>query len=241
MAALLLPVALLSSCGDDDNDSLSLDKTSMTLNYKATGSIEASEKNCNWTSDNEFVATVDAKGKVTAKHVGTARITATKDGESASCTVTVNQTVKTYDYPFMTWGASKDAVKKASTDRTLDTEDSESLFYTTMGNLPWYIYSFSSKGLDGASITVAADRDDAFMEQLVQSYATVEDSERPDDITLCNGNSLSEATIEVINVELSDGSQQYQFLPIVHTKALYGDKNEISARLAAKAEAKIRK
>jgi uncharacterized protein YjdB len=65
-----------------------------TLQLKATVSpSNASNKNVTWSSSNKNVATVDAKGKVTAKGNGTATITAkAADGskKSASCKVTVN-------------------------------------------------------------------------------------------------------------------------------------------------------
>ena len=49
----------------------------------------ATNKNVTWSSNNESVATVDASGVVTAVAPGTAAITATADGKSATCTVTV--------------------------------------------------------------------------------------------------------------------------------------------------------
>lgn len=45
-----------------------------------------------WTSDKTDVAEVDSTGKVTAKAQGTAKITVTCNGKSASCTVTVGHT-----------------------------------------------------------------------------------------------------------------------------------------------------
>lgn len=55
-----------------------------TVEPEGTGSTVA------WSSDNEKVATVDQTGLVTAVGKGTANITATAGGQSASCKVTVN-------------------------------------------------------------------------------------------------------------------------------------------------------
>lgn len=50
------------------------------------------EGSLTWTSDKTDVAEVDSTGKVTAKAQGTAKITVTCNGKSASCTVTVGHT-----------------------------------------------------------------------------------------------------------------------------------------------------
>lgn len=55
-----------------------------TVDPEGTGSTVA------WSSDNEKVATVDETGLVTAVGKGTANITATAGGQSATCAVTVN-------------------------------------------------------------------------------------------------------------------------------------------------------
>ena len=55
---------------------------------------DATNKTVNWSSSDETVATVDNNGNVTAVKAGTATITATAadgSGDSATCTVTVNQ------------------------------------------------------------------------------------------------------------------------------------------------------
>ena len=80
--------------------SISLNKSSLTLDKGATEVIKASITPSNttlsflyWTSDNPIVATVDQSGKITAISAGTAKITAMAiDGSnvSASCNVTVN-------------------------------------------------------------------------------------------------------------------------------------------------------
>ena len=77
--------------------SVTLDKTDLTLDVNGTAKLnatvkpdDATTKTVTWKSDNEGVAIVDNSGNVTAKAAGTATITATADGKSASCKVTVN-------------------------------------------------------------------------------------------------------------------------------------------------------
>lgn len=77
--------------------SVTLDKTDLTLDVNGTAKLnatvkpdDATTKTVTWKSDNEGVAIVDNSGNVTAKAAGTATITATVDGKSASCKVTVN-------------------------------------------------------------------------------------------------------------------------------------------------------
>lgn len=82
--------------------SVSLNKTSMTLKVGASSTItptvkpsNATYKTVKWTSSNYDVATVDENGKVTAKGVGYAEITATtsQSGKKAVCKVSVVKAV----------------------------------------------------------------------------------------------------------------------------------------------------
>lgn len=82
--------------------SVTLNKTSMTLKVGASSTItptinpsDATYKDVKWTSSNYDVATVDSKGKVTAKGVGYAEITATttQSGKKAVCKVSVVKAV----------------------------------------------------------------------------------------------------------------------------------------------------
>lgn len=66
-----------------------------TITLKAT--VDGSDSPVTWTSSDKTVATVSSKGKVTMKALGTCKITATVDGVSASCKITVKkQTGTTY-------------------------------------------------------------------------------------------------------------------------------------------------
>ena len=79
--------------------SVTLDKTSASLKAGETVTLtptvkpdDATDKTVTWTTNNADVATV-SNGVVTAKAVGEATITATADGKSATCTITVQEDV----------------------------------------------------------------------------------------------------------------------------------------------------
>ncbi|MCR5122045.1 MAG: Ig-like domain-containing protein [Ruminococcus sp.] len=78
--------------------SISLDRTTATLKVDQTGTLKATTENTTgtvtWTSSDDTVATVDANGTVTGVAEGTATITASVDGVSASCVVTVTDDEK---------------------------------------------------------------------------------------------------------------------------------------------------
>ncbi len=79
---------------------IKLNKTSLSLEKGETATISATitpsnatDKKVTWTTSNSSVASVN-NGRITAKSVGTARITAkTSNGKEASCTVTVKNPV----------------------------------------------------------------------------------------------------------------------------------------------------
>ena len=115
-AAVLIGLAL--SCGKPETDpgqgqgqgqttpqtievsSVTLDKTSLTLNEGETATLaatvkpdNATNKTVSWSSSSSSVATVDANGKVTAVAEGTTTITAKAGDKTATCSVTVKKKV----------------------------------------------------------------------------------------------------------------------------------------------------
>lgn len=82
-------------------DSVKLNKSKVTLGVKEKFTLtaeiapaNATDQAITWKSSNSKVAAVSAKGVVTAKKKGTATITATADGKSVSCKVTVKAAPK---------------------------------------------------------------------------------------------------------------------------------------------------
>ena len=177
--ALALPLAF-ASCGDDNESTLTLDKGTATLDYKTTIDLNASEKGGTWASSNEFVASVDKNGKVTANHEGVATITVSKDGQSASCRVTVNATNNNFN-TILTWGATPAQVKaNVSNELEILAEQGDNLIYSLPNEAyPWYGFIFKNGGLAGSSIYFTDEMFDDydFNGYLEQRYVKVETPE----------------------------------------------------------------
>lgn len=195
MALLALPLAF-TSCGDDNKDSVSLDKETLTLKYWDDATLTPSSKGGQWSSANDFVATVDNDGKIKATHVGETTITYTKDGNSASCKITVEPFYDTYTLPYLVWNSSIADVKAAvPTNLTIAYEDSEGLSYTTAGNFPVYTYAFEKNALIAAGMAVDTNDESKFTNFLEQYYKySFTDEEDLMGEVYCNANSLSNAT-----------------------------------------------
>ena len=82
-----------------------------------------------WSAADDFYATVDADGTVTARHVGTTTVTATADSGSAACTVEVQPRYDTFEEPlYELFGQPLSVLKKAETREILEENDT-SIFY----------------------------------------------------------------------------------------------------------------
>lgn len=180
MLAVALPFAFASCSDSNEDDPMTLDQTSVTINYDGEATVKASEKNCIWESSNPFVATVDNNGKIKAEHVGEAVIIATKEGKSAKCNVTVNATNNNFTMPIINWGNTIDQVKKGMIELfgntvELGIDEKDALGYTTGGAFPLYTYAFINGGLKASSLVVTADMDETkdlegFLDQRYMQY-----------------------------------------------------------------------
>ncbi|MDE6811747.1 MAG: Ig-like domain-containing protein [Muribaculaceae bacterium] len=202
MVALALPLAF-ASCGDDNDTTITLDQTAVNLEYGKSVKVKASEGGVAWGSSNEFVATVNDKGEIEAEHVGTAVITATKNGATAKCTVTVTATNNNFTLPILNWGASvndvKSAVETQFKDLSLLTGSADGLTYTQPAQAyPWYLYIFKNGGLAGSMLAVDEDMDESLdLEGFIeQRYEEVDETE--EGFVYVNANTIGEATLAVI-------------------------------------------
>ncbi len=92
-----------------------LNKKTLTLEVgkSTTLKITGTKSKITWSSSNKAVATVNTKGKVTAKKAGKATITATVNKKKYSCTVTVKKAVDPYikNAPFSAQEATLGKIK----------------------------------------------------------------------------------------------------------------------------------
>ena len=102
-----------------DKDNLTLDVGDEETLIPTITPDNATDQNVTWSSDNQDVATVDTNGKVTAVGEGSTTITATVDGKSATCSVTVNKATPTFDVWAVT-GKTYDGAPIAITPPTLN-------------------------------------------------------------------------------------------------------------------------
>lgn len=96
---------------------VSLSKTSASLYRRQTVrlTVKSSSKSTpKWKSSKKSVATVDSSGTVTAVKNGTAVITATVDGVSKSCEITVKKPVVTFEKSELTLAVGKKKTVKVS-------------------------------------------------------------------------------------------------------------------------------
>ena len=131
----LLPVLcltiLFTSCKEDEKNDLNISPVEMNLTVGDTKIIKVNDgvSGYYFTSGNEYIASVEKDGVITAIRIGETEITVRdKNNSSAKCKVKITGKSKMYTEPCMQFGASISQVKSFE-KRTLRGEDDESLVY----------------------------------------------------------------------------------------------------------------
>lgn len=92
-----------------------INKTAITINtgstYQLNAMLNGKVAAATWTSSDTSIATVTSKGKVTGLKAGTATITASLNGETLTCKVTVRPTVKLNRSTYSMYVGEKVALK----------------------------------------------------------------------------------------------------------------------------------
>ena len=89
--AVQSPFAAVTEAAAPNKVSISARKKTLTVGKSFTLKIRGSREKVKWSTSNKKVAAVSSKGRVTAKKVGTATITARVGGKKYTCRVTVKK------------------------------------------------------------------------------------------------------------------------------------------------------
>ncbi|MEZ3518372.1 MAG: Ig-like domain-containing protein [Muribaculaceae bacterium] len=206
---LLLLVAALpmvfASCGDEKEDidpvNISLGVSSFDVYYNNEYQLECNIDGATFTSSNPFVAVVDASGKVTGKHVGTAKIKASYQGYNVQATVNVLPSNTDFEMPVLSWGATKSRIKSLVEEnpdmQPVSLTDPNALGYTTNGNLPGYSYNFVSDKLTAATMVVTGQQDEegnlyGYLQQYYKEYGKNSETGA---IYFCDAESVTNASV----------------------------------------------
>lgn len=189
---------------------IKLDKTSVSLKAGETAQLtavvtpdNAADKTVTWTSSDEKIATV-ADGKITAVAPGTATITATAGGKSATCTVTVAKEAKNIKdirkYP----DVPKDYAKVDPVVITVNSDGSKNML------IMFSISDSDVKNFRGARITFKRADGKTFSRSLIlgKYYTDVTYVKDGDNY---NGNSQNYIVIRLKNVQDSWGDISAKF------------------------------
>lgn len=163
---IFMGVALFSSCSDDKEDSaISIP----TTNSIPVGSSFSFGLSGNWSSSNNFVASVDNDGNVKAEHVGECIIS----NGNHNCIVTVTPKSNLIKEPITEWGISKpQLISKCGTDYQ---ESGTAIGYKTNSNIaPMIMYSFDSYNrLSSSVVMVKTAYTSELVDFLIERYRPV--------------------------------------------------------------------
>lgn len=165
----MLPMLVFTACSDDDENSLSLDKSEISLYYEDEIKLIASD-NVTWSSEDEFVAKVSSNGIVEGGHVGKTFIVASNGAETVKCAVEVKPKYNTFVEPVLDFGANKADIK-AKEKRELISETATGLGYKDSKDGVAILYTFEDDKMESAGFTLKYKYADDIMDFLLERYA----------------------------------------------------------------------
>lgn len=175
---LLLCVAIASvafvGCSDDDDESLKLNKKSITLHSLDEFQIECSGTNVTYKSKDTYVAGVDEFGKVTAMLIGETDIEVVANEGHAKLHVIVAPKYNLYKEPYTDWGKSKNDVVAACGNPDESTDTSISYAFDDIHIMTTYM--FENNKLKGAVAAIHSDYATELASFLCERYIPVGNS-----------------------------------------------------------------
>lgn len=163
------------SCGDDDKrddapTTFAVTPDNVTMYAGQTKQLSAVGAT-QWSSDNEFVASVDKKGLIQANHVGTANILASDGNAMGQCAVTVQPQYNCWATPLLTWGASMSEIAEAETHQLETTAERYLVYSYPEGSTSAMVqYLFDNRGLEGINVVADASEYNTVASFLSERY-----------------------------------------------------------------------
>ncbi|WP_418671313.1 Ig-like domain-containing protein [Barnesiella intestinihominis] len=166
----MLPMLVFTACSDDDENSLSLDKSGISLYFKDEIKLTASD-NVTWSSEDDFVAGVSSSGVVEGRHVGKTFIVASNGAETVKCAVEVKPKYNTFVEPVLDFGSSKADIK-VKEKRELRTDNATSLVYMDNKDGVGVVYTFEDGKMKSCGLVLLQYKyAEDIMDFLLERYA----------------------------------------------------------------------
>ena len=174
---LITLIALISfvSCEKTQNENqtlpetLKLDKTEVTLYSQDEHKITSNGRNCTYSTQDPFIASVNDSGNITALHIGETFIEVKAEQGSDKVKVTVLPKYNVIKDPYIKWGCAKDDIKAKLGSPAQ--ENSANIVYTE--TLPAHAitgYTFKSGKLSSVTIALNPNYQSDAQKHLAERY-----------------------------------------------------------------------
>lgn len=148
---LLAAILVFSACSsDDETDKVTLSKTNYVMYHDDRNAIEGTNvENTTWSSDNEYVATIE-NNTIVGQYVGKTVVKSANKKQSFS--VEVKPKYHTYEEPCLDWGATKSDIIAKYGSPLAETEDVIG-YKTSNPNAPLMMFTFKNGKLSASAVT----------------------------------------------------------------------------------------
>ena len=166
---LFVSAALMLVACNESN--LQLSPSSVNLYYEETQQVEVVSEtgSFEWSTANDFHATVNSAGKITAGHVGSTVITAKQGKKEGTCSVTIKPKYFLYDTPYLAWGETMTQVtNKLGTP--YQTQSNVLVYVLSEANGIIAMYMFTDGKLTSVGITLNVNNATVLTYYLVERY-----------------------------------------------------------------------
>ena len=112
LGLLVCTILLLVAC-EESSKTLQLSPSSITLHYEETQQVKVLDQpgSFEWSTENDFHATVSSTGEINAGHVGSTVIMAKQGKNEGTCSVKIIPKYYLYDTPYFGWGKTMNQIK----------------------------------------------------------------------------------------------------------------------------------